>query len=106
MTNERRIFCQDHCATCDRHFSGLGAFDAHRVDGECIEPWSLHHPKDATRPTLQIRTSEGYCDKMPGVWVNGQHGADAHPVTIWQKYITPEAQERFSALNKGRSRVS
>jgi len=68
---KRKTSCTHHCRSCDRHFSSLQAFDAHRV-GE-FEPEStiegrhcigleFHEPKVAK----QFKARTGVCDLMKG----------------------------------------
>lgn len=82
-----RPTCTDHCSTCSRHFHGLTAFDAHRKDGECIEP--LAAISERGKPKLQLWTAAGFCDKNS--WHNGKREGWDHPVEIWQGYVKEEA---------------
>jgi hypothetical protein len=45
--------CFAHCASCGRHFGGVGAFDAHWIgrgdNRRCVDPRTLKKPLDARR---------------------------------------------------------
>lgn len=97
---ERRRTCGDHCAGCDQHFSGLGAFDAHRRGGYCGEPETMVVEKTGRR-LLQVWTEAGYCERSPGCWRDGKLVAPVFPVTIWQTYKTEEQQLALLALAGG-----
>lgn len=88
-----RVGCISHCGGCDRHFTGLTAFDAHRIGGECKEPESAKSLKSG-RPLLQIASETGFCNKMPGCFHDGKHIKDVEPVVVWQSYSTEEEQAR------------
>lgn len=95
----RRQGCNNHCARCDMHFSGLTAFDAHRAEGECTEePLTLMTSGKNPHPRLQVWTEDGYCRLQKGAMRDGrpavglEHGY--HPVTIYQAY-TPEGYVAF-----------
>lgn len=80
----KRQTCTDHCSTCGRHFHGTGAFDAHRQQGECVEPAEAVNSKGA--PLLQEWTTDGWCSLTPGCWEEGRKLRYAYPVTVWQRY--------------------
>lgn len=80
VATAKRMTCTDHCATCGRHFHGLTAFDAHRKDGECLEPSEVFSEKG--RQKLQAWTEDGWCDKQS--WHDGKRTGWDHPVTVWQ----------------------
>lgn len=65
--------CTDHCRACNRHFSGLRAFDAHRGG-----PWHARQCKDPARVSVdgvKMRSKIAYCkiqdhpDSLEGVEV-------------------------------------
>jgi hypothetical protein len=92
-TKERRRTCIDHCAGCGQHFHGLGAFDAHRKGGYCHDPLEVLYGPDSKRsgqPVLQAWTTDGYCDKERGCWIDGKRDHYVEGVTIWQIASTPE----------------
>ena len=98
--------CTDHCATCERHFHGLGAFDAHRVDGECAEPSevTVTARDSSTHPGLQLWTDSGACRLSRGVYKNGQIVQINSPVAIWQVWQSEQQKEalaRFVASRQG-----
>src|SRR5690349_7861614 len=95
----RRQSCTDHCGVCDRHFSGLGAFDAHRKDGECLDPAAvvfLSGPREGLA-ALNVWTETGACDHVKGNWKDGKRLWWAEPVTVWQKAVTEEQRARMQA---------
>jgi hypothetical protein len=87
--------CTDHCAGCDRHFHGLGAFDAHRVDGACKEPSRVKVTKrDNTKvQALQVWTTAGICRL-------GRRGVVTEPVTVWQVWQSPAALASLARLKE------
>lgn len=88
--------CTDHCGTCDRHFHGLGAFDAHRQDGECIEPvQAVVTSRDgSTRQALQVWTDNGECRLGLG------RQRITPNVTIWQVWQSEAQKESLAALGQ------
>lgn len=107
MTTEERATprptCTDHCARCGQHFHGLGAFDAHRQDGVCVEPAveALRRSKDGfERPALQVWTAEGWCKLWGGCYENGRFIEDKqqHPVVIYQVATTEAQREALAVL--------
>lgn len=93
----RRQTCTDHCATCNQHFHGLKAFDAHLNDNgervECCEGWVaiIIDRQQKIRPALQQWTTEGWCELQKGCWADGRRVSWEHPVTIWQVALTDKA---------------
>src|SRR3990167_6574888 len=100
MTTEPRTArqtCTSHCASCNRHFSGLGAFDRHRTEDGCADPESVVYVmgKRAGERQLQIWTEDGSCDKVKGCWVDGKRDHFEEGVVIWQVATTEEQRERM-----------
>lgn len=87
--------CTQHCGTCRRHFSGLGAFDAHRRDGECVSP-EVVVDRDG-KLLLQVWTTEGKCVLEKGCYRDGKLVRASEPVTIWQRAVTEEQRARMQA---------
>ncbi len=94
--------CREHCAACDRHFHGVGAFDTHRRDFDCLDPETATTEKG--NRLLQALTDEGDCDLMPGCWVDGKRVRLVYPVVIWQKPITDKQREWQLSQTLSRSR--
>lgn len=92
-----RQTCTDHCRTCLRHFHGIGAFDAHRQNGQCMPPAGAVSGKG--RLLLQMWTTEGYCDREKGCWKDGKRVTWLHPVEIWQVAMSEEQRERLAGLH-------
>ena len=82
-----RQTCTDHCAGCGRHFHGLGAFDAHRREGECCDPEMVvgQRGKHEGEALLQVWTETGSCDKDAGCWKDGKRDHYVTPVVVWQR---------------------
>lgn len=86
VTTERRPArktCVWHCSTCGQHFHSVGAFDAHRLKGYCVEGAEAVNLKGVK--TLQPWTEAGACDLMPGCFENGRRVRYMEPVTVWQE---------------------
>lgn len=47
---------QAHCSVCHRHFGGVSTFDAHRVNGACVDPGSI------------LRDGEPLYAERDGIW--------------------------------------
>jgi len=88
----RKASCTHHCATCDRHFSSLSAFDAHRrgefepestIEGRHCVP--LNHLPEAQAANWKTRS--GFCDLTKG-------SSRLENVPIWgsAKEMTKEIQ--------------
>lgn len=92
-----RQTCTDHCAGCDQHFHGLGAFDAHRVNDACGPAGDAKFAKGKREgeSILQVWTDTGSCDKMPGCWKDGKLNHWDEGVTIWQMSQTEEQKQRL-----------
>lgn len=86
-----RTGCTNHCMGCQRHFSSLSGFDAHRKGGECHAPIELH--KKNGEPLFT--GIEGFCNKMPGCFVDGKHIKDVEPVVVWQGYVSEADRVRL-----------
>ena len=45
-----------HCAACHRHFSNVGTFDLHRVNGRCVDPKTIKYEdgKSKGKPRLRL----------------------------------------------------
>jgi len=96
-----RINCHDHCSACDLHFHGLAAFDAHRVDGECVEdPLSVMTQSETPRPKLQVLTTEGYCRLQKGAMKDGRLVNEYHPVTIYQGYVAVSQESQIAGYGQ------
>jgi len=78
-----RPTCTAHCTSCDHHFHGLAAFDAHRVDFECQEPAERRSEKG--RELLRIWTETGICTLSSGLWSDGRLIHTVEGITIWQE---------------------
>jgi len=96
VRSERKSTCTDHCSACGRHFHGLAAFDAHRVDSACIDPSTAENSKG--KSLLQVWVTDGFCDKVAGCWVDGRYDHHVHPVTIWQTFKTEAQVEQLASL--------
>lgn len=95
----RRKTCTDHATCCGQHFSGLTAFDAHRIGGICRDAQDVVYGPNSKRsglPMLQAWTEDGYCDKEPGCYVDGKRVRYAEGVTIWQIATTEEQREKLA----------
>lgn len=107
---EKRRTCTDHCATCDLHFHGLGAFDAHRRNGYCAEPGEVLYPEGSKRegqPMLQVWTAQGSCEHMRGCWQDGRRVRWEEPVTVWQMAVSEADRERLQErLSESRGQES
>ena len=106
MADEERLVrqtCTDHCATCGGHFHGLGAFDAHRMQGACYAGFLYDLINTKGTRLLQVWTEEGYCDKEKGCWADGKRDHYSHPVTIWQTFKSEEALQRLQELGGRKS---
>lgn len=81
--------CTHHCATCDRHFHGLEAFDLHRgFVNPKVEDWATRVCLDPERvrrdgnPELAPWTTDGVCRITP----REDWDEPARGVTIWQRW--------------------
>jgi len=87
-TKTRRQTCTDHCAGCNQHFHGLGAFERHRQNGSCALGGSAvaSKGKNVGQPLLQAWTEQGWCALQSGSTRDGVIVNWHHPVPIWQVY--------------------
>lgn len=92
---QRRQSCTDHCGSCGGHFHGLGAFDAHRQNGECVDPAEAAN-RDG-KLLLQVWTEAGSCELSRGAWKDGKRVRWSEPVVVWQKAQTEEQRARMQA---------
>lgn len=91
--------CSAHCTSCDRHFTGLAPFDAHRSLGECVDPSTVFFgatSKRAGEPILQAIV--GRCSFMPGCWENGKLVKRVEPVDLWQMSVSEGVDDRQAVL--------
>lgn len=90
--------CIAHCTACDAHFTGLAPFDAHRENGECVDPGTVRFGEKSSRagqPVLQA--IKGRCDKLHGSWKDGKRLRWEEGIDLWQMSVS-EADERQAVL--------
>lgn len=79
----RPIGCRAHCARCNRHFSGVAAFDEHLIREYRDDPvrgTACNGPDDTN--DLVVASHDGSCAHMPGGTVA--------PVTIFTVEHPPD----------------
>jgi hypothetical protein len=93
-----RTGCTNHCMGCGRHFTGLSLFDTHRKDGACRDPETV---KTKTGEPVFQSVDDGFCNKLPGCYIDGRHVKDAEPVVVWQGHVSEADRARLrEAFNR------
>lgn len=100
------IRCHDHCVSCGQHFVSIGAFDAHRRDGQCatmpLRVFSLS--KDGVKtPVLSVKTANGVCRLSDGCYQDGRLVHEVTGITVYELTTTAaQRTERGAPVGRGR----